>query len=200
MSLPEGTRFQVLAPVVRGRKGTYETLLEELLDEGFARVFIDGELRDLAEVAGFDEQGRSRLELARYETHDIAVVVDRLVLHPGITRRLTDSVEVALRLAEGVVQIQIISDDSTGSKSGKSNKSKNSQGEKTAKQPSPSKATANPKPTATPTRLFFLSTWPAPATANRLKSWPPGISPSTLPMEPAPTAMAWAGCMKSTPI
>jgi len=133
MSLPEGTRFQVLAPVVRGRKGTYETLLEELLDEGFARVFIDGELRDLAEVAGFDEQGRSRLELARYETHDIAVVVDRLVLHPGITRRLTDSVEVALRLAEGVVQIQIISDDSTGSKSGKSNKSKNSQGEKNSK-------------------------------------------------------------------
>jgi len=92
MSLPEGTRFQVLAPVVRGRKGTYETLLEELLDEGFARVFIDGELRDLAEVAGFDEQGRSRLKLARSETHDIAVVVDWLVLHTGITRRLTGSV------------------------------------------------------------------------------------------------------------
>jgi len=109
MGLPEGTRFQVLAPVVRGRKGTYETLLQELLDEGFARVYIDGELRDLADVAGFDDQGRSRLELARYEMHDIAVVVDRLKLHRGITRRLTDSVEMALRLAGGIVKIDIVS-------------------------------------------------------------------------------------------
>lgn len=118
MSLPEGTRFQVLAPVVRGRKGTYETLLQELLDEGFARVFIDGELRDLADVAGFDDQGRSRLELARYEMHDIAVVVDRLKLHKGITRRLTDSVEVALRLAGGIVKIGIVSDGADGDSDG----------------------------------------------------------------------------------
>lgn len=118
MSLPEGTRFQVLAPVVRGRKGTYETLLQELLDEGFARVFIDGELRDLADVAGFDDQGRSRLELARYEMHDIAVVVDRLKLHKGITRRLTDSVEVALRLAGGIVKIGIVSDGAAGESDG----------------------------------------------------------------------------------
>lgn len=124
MALPEDTRFMVLAPVVRGRKGTYETLLGELLEEGFSRVYIDGELRDLEEVAGFDEEGRSKLELARYEMHDIAVVVDRLVLRDGITRRLTDSIEVALRLADGVVQIEIAADKEGAAKSGAKSKAK----------------------------------------------------------------------------
>ncbi|MDE0195822.1 MAG: excinuclease ABC subunit UvrA [bacterium] len=108
LRLPAGTRFQVLAPVVRGRKGTYETLLAELEAEGYVRARVDGELYELADVAGTDADGRPRLDLARYEMHDIEVVVDRLVAREGIERRLTDSVEAALRLADGVVQIEVV--------------------------------------------------------------------------------------------
>ena len=99
LELEEGTRFQVLAPVVRGRKGTYETLLGDLAGEGFVRAIVDGELIEL---------GGDLPELARYETHDIKVVVDRLVRRDGIDRRLTDSMETALRLAEGVAEIEIV--------------------------------------------------------------------------------------------
>jgi len=109
LRLPEGTRFQVLAPVVRGRKGTYETLLAELEADGYVRARVDGELYELADVAGSDADGKPRLDLARYEMHDIEVVVDRLVCREGIERRLTDSVEAALRLADGVVQIEVVS-------------------------------------------------------------------------------------------
>ena len=91
LELPEGTRFQVLAPVVRGRKGTYDTLLADLADQGFARVRVDGELHELADT----------VELARYEQHTIEVVVDRLVRREGIERRLTDSLETALRTGRG---------------------------------------------------------------------------------------------------
>ena len=108
LRLPEGTRFQVLAPVVRGRKGTYETLLAELEADGYVRARVDGELYELADVAGSDADGKPRLDLARYEMHDIDVVVDRLVSREGIERRLTDSVETALRLADGVVQIEVV--------------------------------------------------------------------------------------------
>jgi excinuclease ABC subunit A len=98
LELPEGTRFQVLAPIVRGRKGEYETLLKELAKEGFARARIDGEVRDLVED----------IKLDRYFQHTIEVVVDRLVRKDGIERRLTDSLETALGLAEGVALIDVI--------------------------------------------------------------------------------------------
>jgi excinuclease ABC subunit A len=104
LELPEGTRFQVLAPVVRGRKGTYETLLADLASQGFARARIDGELHELTDA----------VDLARYETHTIEVVVDRLILRDGIERRLTDSLETALKLAEGVAEIQIVPRDGEG--------------------------------------------------------------------------------------
>jgi excinuclease ABC subunit A len=103
LELPEGTRFQVLAPVVRGRKGTYDTLLADLAAQGFARVRLDGVVRELADVTA------SGAELARYEMHTIEVVVDRLVLRDGIERRLTDSLETALQLAEGVAEIELVS-------------------------------------------------------------------------------------------
>jgi excinuclease ABC subunit A len=101
LELPDGTRFQVLAPVVRGRKGEYESLLEELSGQGFARARIDGEVFELAEPP----------KLARYEIHTIEVVVDRLVRRNGIERRLTDSLETALRLADGVAEVQIVKRD-----------------------------------------------------------------------------------------
>ena len=108
LTLPEGTRFQVIAPVVRGRKGTYETLVADLAADGFARVRIDGEVYDLADIAGDDDNGLPKLQLERYDTHDIEVIVDRLVQRDGIDRRLTESLETALGLAEGLAQIEIV--------------------------------------------------------------------------------------------
>ena len=110
LEMEPGTRFQVLAPVVRGRKGTYDTLLADLAGQGFARAIVDGELIELADFAGATglSGGADGLELARYEMHDIAVVVDRLVLREGVERRLTDSVETALRLAAGIAEIEIV--------------------------------------------------------------------------------------------
>ncbi len=98
LELPEGTRFQVLAPVVRGRKGTYDTLLADLASQGFTRTIVDGTPHEIGEA----------IELGRYETHTIQVVVDRLVSKSGIERRLTDSLETALRLADGVAEVQIM--------------------------------------------------------------------------------------------
>jgi excinuclease ABC subunit A len=105
LELPEGTRFQVLAPVVRGRKGEYDTLLQDLTAQGFVRAKIDGEIVDIAEFLKRDEK------LARYENHHIDVVIDRLVRREGIERRLTDSLETALRLAEGVAQVELVNRD-----------------------------------------------------------------------------------------
>ncbi len=104
LELPEGTRFQVLAPVVRGRKGNYDTLLADLAADGYVRARIDGDLRELTDD----------FELARYETHTIEVVVDRLVKREGIARRLTDSLETALKLADGVAEVQLVPRDEDG--------------------------------------------------------------------------------------
>ncbi len=101
LQLPDGTRFQVLAPVVRGRKGEYHALLDELAGQGFTRARVDGELVDLP----------AKLQLERYEQHTIEVVVDRLVRRSGIERRLTDSLETALKLAEGVAEVEIVPKD-----------------------------------------------------------------------------------------
>jgi excinuclease ABC subunit A len=98
LELESGTKFQVLAPVVRGRKGEFEAMLKELAREGFSRARVDGEVRDLTED----------IKLDRYYQHTIEIIVDRLVAKEGIERRLTDSLETALRLAEGVAMVDII--------------------------------------------------------------------------------------------
>ena len=102
MKFDEGTRFQILAPVVRGRKGEYDTLLQELASQGFSRARVDGEVVDIGEFL------KKPTRLAKYEQHQIDIVVDRLVRRDGITRRLTDSLETALRLANGVAEIEIV--------------------------------------------------------------------------------------------
>ncbi len=102
LELEEGTRFQVLAPVVRGRKGEYDTLLADLSGQGYVRARIDGETVIIDEFLQRDER------LARYEQHKIEIVVDRLVLREGLERRLTDSLETALRLADGVAEVELI--------------------------------------------------------------------------------------------
>jgi excinuclease ABC subunit A len=114
LQLPDGTRFQVLAPVVRGRKGEYDTLLEDLSGQGYVRARIDGETVQIDEFLKREER------LAKYEQHKIEVVIDRLVLREGIERRLTDSLETALTLADGVAEVEIVagSDAATGSGEG----------------------------------------------------------------------------------
>ncbi len=97
LELPEGTRFQVLAPIVRGRKGEYGKLLEELARKGYPRARIDGEVRDLSEP----------IRLAKTYKHTIEVVIDRLVAKPDIRRRASDSIEQALELAEGIASIAV---------------------------------------------------------------------------------------------
>ncbi len=105
LEMEDGLRFQVLAPIVRGRKGEYDTLLEDLSGQGYVRAVIDGETVDIDEFLKRDER------LAKYENHKIAIIVDRLVLKEGIERRLTDSLEGALTLADGVAEIEIVNKD-----------------------------------------------------------------------------------------
>jgi excinuclease ABC subunit A len=95
MAWPEGTRIEVLAPLVRGRKGEFRELFEDARKRGFVRVRVDGELHDL----------ESPPKLNRYENHDISVVVDRLVIRAGDSTRLADSIETALRAANGIVEV-----------------------------------------------------------------------------------------------
>jgi len=97
MELPEGTRFQVLAPMVRGRKGEYGKMLEDLSRKGFPRARIDGEVRDLSEP----------IRLPKNFKHTIEVVVDRLIARSDIRRRVADSIETALELAEGIAAIAV---------------------------------------------------------------------------------------------
>src|SRR5258706_115477 len=103
LQLPDGTRFQVLAPVVRGRKGEYHALLDELAGQGFTRARVDGEVVALP----------AKLKLERYEQHTIEVVVDRLVPRSGIERRPTASLETALKHAEGAAEVDILPKDET---------------------------------------------------------------------------------------
>jgi excinuclease ABC subunit A len=103
LELEEGTRFQVLAPVVRGRKGEYTDLLKELQTKGYSRARVDGT------VIRLDEATSSALPaLKKYEKHDIEVIVDRLAVKDTARRRLTDSVETALGLAGGVVILDFV--------------------------------------------------------------------------------------------
>ena len=98
LDLPEKTKFQILAPIVRGRKGEYRQVFEDLRRDGYVRVRVNGELRDLSE----------EIVLERYKKHDIEVVVDRLVIKEGLAQRLADSLEIALKLAEGIVLVNVI--------------------------------------------------------------------------------------------
>jgi excinuclease ABC subunit A len=98
MTLPAGTRLLVLAPVVRGRKGEYRKLFFDLRRQGYVRVRVNGQLRELTE----------EIELAKTKKHTIEVVVDRLVVRDTLGSRLTDSLETALRLADGIAQVEVL--------------------------------------------------------------------------------------------
>ena len=98
MELPEGSKIQILAPVVRGRKGRHEKLFERAKKSGYVRVRVDGNMYELSEEIGLDKNIK----------HNIEIIVDRLVVKPGIEKRLTDSVENALSLAEGLLTVDVI--------------------------------------------------------------------------------------------
>lgn len=95
-----GTKFQVMAPVVRGRKGEYRQLLENIKKEGFVRVRVDGKVHDIEE----------EIILEKQKKHDIAIIIDRLILKDGIRSRLTDSIDLAMKKAEGLVLIEFTED------------------------------------------------------------------------------------------
>jgi excinuclease ABC subunit A len=109
MTLDDGARFMVLAPIVRGRKGEYGRQLEEMRGQGYVRAVIDGELRRL------DED----IELDKKYKHDISVVVDRLVMKEGLRKRLSESIEAASQLAEGIIEVELL--DGEGKAGGVSN-------------------------------------------------------------------------------
>ena len=98
LALPEGTRIQLLAPVVRGRKGMHQKLFEQAKRSGYVRVQVDGNIYDLTEQIPLDKNIK----------HNIEIVVDRMVVKPGIEKRLTDSVETVLGLAEGLLMVDVV--------------------------------------------------------------------------------------------
>ena len=104
LTLAEGARFMVMAPIVRGRKGEYGRLLDEMRAQGYVRARIDGELRRL------DED----IELDKKFKHDISIVVDRLVMKEGVRKRLSESVEAASQLAGGIVEVELVDGSSAG--------------------------------------------------------------------------------------
>jgi excinuclease ABC subunit A len=115
MTLEDGTKFMVMAPIVRGRKGEYGKLLDQMRLEGYSRAKIDGELRRLDE----------KIELDKKYKHDVAIVVDRLVMKPELRRRLSESVEAAAGLAAGLVEVEIVdggSKDGSGAKNGRASR------------------------------------------------------------------------------
>ncbi len=101
IQLGEGTKIQILAPVVRGKKGEYSSLFEELRQEGFVRVKVDGEIYNLDE----DE-----IELAKTKKHDISVVVDRIVVKESTRSRIADSVQIALKKSDGIMMVDVVGD------------------------------------------------------------------------------------------
>lgn len=101
IQLGEGTKIQILAPIVRGKKGEYSSLFEELRQEGFVRVKVDGEIYNLDE----DE-----IELAKTKKHDISVVVDRIVVKDSARSRIADSVQIALKKSDGIMMVDVVGD------------------------------------------------------------------------------------------
>jgi len=112
MDLPADTRFMVMAPIVRGRKGEYGKLLEELRAEGFSRAVIDGELRELD--GGTAAEGGGPILLDKKFKHDISLVVDRLVMRDDVRKRLADSIETAVSLADGMVEVETVPREGEG--------------------------------------------------------------------------------------
>ncbi|HWF31996.1 MAG TPA: excinuclease ABC subunit UvrA [Solirubrobacteraceae bacterium] len=147
MELADGTRFMVLAPVVRGRKGEYGKLLDELRSDGYARVKIDDRVRMLEESIVLDK---------RYK-HDISVVVDRLVMRHDVRKRLADSIETAVGLAEGLVEIEIVGGAKEAAADEQANGDAEAKGARGAKGPRAAAAQIVPGEKPQPGTIFTFS-------------------------------------------
>jgi len=101
MELEERTRIQILSPVIRGKKGEHKNIIENIKKEGFVRIIVDGEMHEVTD----------EIQLEKNKKHDIEIVVDRIIIKEGIEARLSDSIETALRLADGLVMIDIIGEE-----------------------------------------------------------------------------------------
>jgi len=181
MELAEGTRFMVLAPAVRGRKGEFGKLLEEFRTDGFARVKIDERVRMLEESIVLDK---------RYK-HDIAVVVDRLVMRHDVRKRLADSIETAVGLADGLVEIEIV-----GGARDRQEEGEHSTGAKGARA-----AVTQILPGVAPdpgTIYTFSERFACPSTGPRWSSWSLASSRSTRPTARATAARALGLRWRST--
>ncbi|WP_009632368.1 excinuclease ABC subunit UvrA [Synechocystis sp. PCC 7509] len=124
MDLPDGTRFQILAPVIRGKKGTHRKLLSSLASEGWVRVRVNNEVRELSD----------NIDLDKNYTHTIEIVIDRLIKKPTIAERLSDSLTTCLRLASGIAVINLINDTSGKTGGVQADSKYNSTSEKIAKE------------------------------------------------------------------
>ena len=165
LELPEGTRFQVMAPVVRGRKGEYSSLLDDLAKQGFARVRVDGVPLELSE--------RADVNLARYEMHTIEVVVDRLVSRANMRQRLTESIETALGLTGGTAEVLVMGRGAT---------------EKMPTRPSPSPSTCPARTAASASRSRRRAASPStPPTGPARSAWVWVPSSRSTPSSSCPT-------------
>jgi excinuclease ABC subunit A len=115
MSLPDGTKFLILAPVVRGKKGTHKQLLSSLAAQGFVRIRVNSEVKELAD----------NIELDKNHTHNLEVVVDRLIKKPGIEERLADSLATSLRISSGITLIEVLNNTQNRTCPSKTNSSNN---------------------------------------------------------------------------
>jgi excinuclease ABC subunit A len=174
---PEETRIEVLAPMVRGRKGEFRELFEDVRKRGFVRVRVDGTTYDLSAVPA----------LNRRQNHDIAVVIDRLVVRAADRGRLNDSIETALKTADGLVEVVRYDREADGRTGGRAD------GSGPTRETVPSADASARPPSSSP------SGSPVPCAASRFPSWSRGSSPSTRRSAPAPIATAWAPGARSTP-
>ena len=101
MELEERTRIQILSPVIRGKKGEHKNIIENIKKEGFVRIIVDGEMKEVSD----------EISLEKNKKHDIEIVVDRIIVKEGVEGRLADSIETALKLADGLVMIDIIGEE-----------------------------------------------------------------------------------------
>ncbi len=206
MANPEGTRVQILAPLVRGKKGEHQKLLSDVQHKGFVRVRVNGEIRELGEEIALD----------RNRKHDIEVVVDRLVVRPGLESRLADSLETALELGGGTVTVLVqgaaSAEAGTRPEAGagwrqvrwtrrgrKGRKIHSRRGRRRRETPSQRIWRGRRRRTGKPVRLArrvrstpSARTSPARSAASAWRRSNRGSSPSTAPSEPARSARAWA--------
>jgi excinuclease ABC subunit A len=152
MELPDRTRFQILAPVVRGKKGTHKKLLSSLAAEGFVRVRIDGEVRELGDS----------IELDKNQSHTIEIVVDRLVKKEGIEERLVDSLSTCLKHSEGIAVIDIVQVEAEGGKQEAEGKVVELPTGKALKAAEKGTDYASTPPTPQPTALIFSENFACP--------------------------------------